>query len=113
MATYRALTDLFLPGSVMVDAGTIINDGPGGLLPAGWIPPVSAVEPLDSAAIQAYWNVGPVGLNGADPNISLSPWWMGRRWSNILVQAPKCRWVRQSDGSFVLQGGGESLGPRI
>ena len=59
MATYRALQDISLGANwPYIQAGTILTDqGPSANIPAGWVPP-AAVDPLDTDAVQAFWNAG-------------------------------------------------------
>ena len=106
---FRVLADLFvMPGSIYAQAGDIISDGPGGILPSNWQPPTGAVDPLDTPAINAYWAVGPKGQGDASP----SQWdfpcgWS--RWSNVAYSPPSIYWVRVP-GGFQLTGAGASLG---
>lgn len=58
MARYRALAEIHLgPHWPHVEAGSILQDGPNGNIPEGWVPP-GCVDPLDQAAVQAFWNAG-------------------------------------------------------
>jgi len=74
MAQYRALQDCYI-GGAYITAGDVVT------LPNAVIPP-GAVDPLDSAAVTAFFNTGPqiCGLIRA-------------RWSTQFVAPPVTRWV--------------------
>jgi hypothetical protein len=93
MAVYKLLADHVLGGSV-VPAGTTIT------MPDDW-QPSGAVEPIDSVAIQKFWDAGPVPC----PLVRA-------QWSTQVVAAPKIFWKRYDANSWVLTGAGEALGPK-
>jgi hypothetical protein len=111
MPQYRALVDLFvMPGSIYVQAGSIISNAPGDVLPANWTPPAGSVDPIDTQAIQNFWTAGPAGMSSADHGTAqLGPWWSGQRWTGIAISPPSVYWV-PAPGGFKLTGGGASLG---
>jgi hypothetical protein len=101
MARYRALTDLYMPDGQYISAGESFD------APASWPPPTHAVQPLDSAAMTAYWNVG--------PRLSdVEPWRVvftnSARWTGQPVPPPTVWWIKVGNG-YVLKGS-ESLGVR-
>jgi hypothetical protein len=59
MSQYRFLQDAYI--GRMFPAGTVAStaDVPGGLLPAGW-QPGPFVDPLDSNAVNDFYNAGPM-----------------------------------------------------
>ncbi len=101
--TFRALADIYLPDGNYIEAGTTF------LGPSGWIPAV-AVDPVDSAAIQAYWDLGPVMMKDAEIGRPLFGNYLDRR-SQVFVGAPAIYWV-PAPGGFILTGAGASLGVR-
>jgi hypothetical protein len=118
MPQYRALVDLFvMPGNIYVQAGDIVFDGPGGVLPNGWIPPAGAVDPLDPQAVQNFWTIGPGAAVTADAAMSLGPWWLGTRWSGVNIAGPKTYWTHGTDANgktgWLLTGAGAQLGVRV
>lgn len=103
MASYRLLQDHHV-GGAHLHAGSVISDGPGGLLPKDWHP-TAHVDPLDDAAVQAFWNAG-VQLPGL----------MRGQWTGAHVAAPKTYWVPNPNAApgnpyreYVLIGLGASL----
>jgi hypothetical protein len=108
MAMYRLLADHYFP-SGYISAGTIVTEGDGNI-PIGWVPTL-AVDPLNSQAIQAFWQAGPRAANSAQPNVEIAPgWWM--RWANQPVAPPTVYWQKVANGLFRLTGGGSALGIR-
>jgi hypothetical protein len=102
MARFQALTDIYLPTGVYIQAGTSFD------APAGWPPPTHAVQPLDPDAMQAYWQVGP---RFSDVEIWRQCFTNGARWSDVPVKPATTWWVKVGD-QYVLHGGGENYGPR-
>jgi hypothetical protein len=84
----------------------------GGAIPVGWIPTV-AVDPLNSAAIQAYWNAGPRAVASAEYSLTYYS-------SAPLVpdepgsKPPAVQWkaVPGTTNAFQLTGAGAALGVR-
>jgi hypothetical protein len=74
MAQYRALQDCYIGGAYITAGDTVT-------LPNNFIPP-GALDPLDSAAVTAFFNAGPqiCGL-------------MRPQWSTQVVVPPVTRWV--------------------
>lgn len=105
-ASYRLLTDHYLPGG-FVQAGTTVTEGDGNI-PVGWIPSL-AVDPLNTLAIQNFWNQGPQGMDDAEITRDFYPlFW--QRWTNQPVTAPAVYWKQTARGVFQLTGAGASLG---
>jgi hypothetical protein len=93
MAQYRFLADCYVNGGY-INAGDVVT------LSNSFVPP-AAVDPLDAAGAQAYFNAGPqlVGL--------IRP-----QWSTQVVAAPVTRWVPGPGAwQWSLTGLGASLGP--
>jgi hypothetical protein len=99
MARYRALTDLYMPSGDYIQAGTTF-DGP-----EGWPPPCHGVQPLDSEATTAYYNVGPM-LSDVEPWRAI--YTNSARWTGVPVSPPTTYWIKVPKG-YVLKGS-ESLG---
>lgn len=89
MSTYRFCSD-HVVGAFFYPAGTTAQTADvGGSLPVGW-PPSAQCDPLDAAAVQAFWNVGPqllgpvigrwVGQSVAPPITR----WTDYRWPNVF-----------------------------
>jgi hypothetical protein len=96
MASYRCLTDLFLPAPECryASAGDILSDhpGPGEIpIPVGWSPPTHACDPLDPDALERYWEVGP---RFSDVEIWRATFTNSGRWSNQPVSKPSTWWER-------------------
>jgi len=115
MATYRALTDLYLASGMYVQAGQILSTTPSpGEIPilSSWVPPANAVDPLDPDAVQAYWNAGPAGCMDAEWRRALFT--NGSRWSDVPVSPPATQWLpanpQNPAAGFVLHG---SLGGNL
>jgi len=100
MAQYRLLTDHYIAGRYL-EAGTVITTGIAGV-PANWAP-TPEVDPLDTDAIQAFWNAGP-RINLPAPSIIRS------RWVGEIVAAPVVYWRAVGGGFYQLTGAGASLG---
>jgi hypothetical protein len=84
MARYRWLQDGVGPSGHYFNAGdiaTTVDADPAGLLPANWVPSVNC-EPLDAAAVAAYYALGPhpLGL-------------IRQQWSGVPVSPPVTYWV--------------------
>jgi hypothetical protein len=105
MSIYRLLADHLIPvgGGMIVSAGSIQSTADvGGLLPPNWTPS-NAVDPLDTAAVTAFFAAGvqvwpgcTIGVNG------------------FLTAAPKTYWRitdRVSD-QWSLTGLGAGLGAK-
>jgi hypothetical protein len=98
---FRALTDLYLANGQYVMAGQICsNEGVGVPIPAGFVPPANAVDPLTPDARTAYQQVGPQGCSDAEWRRALFT--NGARWSDVPVLPPKTQWLRNPDGTFSL-----------
>jgi len=93
MAQYRFLQDCYVNGFYF-NAGDVAS------LP-GW-QPSGAVDPIDNAAITAFFNAGPQRLVGP-----IRP-----RWSGQVVSPPAIYWVPidLQHGSYQLTGAGAALG---
>jgi hypothetical protein len=100
MARYRALTDLYMPSGVYVQAGTEFD------APLEWPPPTHAVQPLDPDAIERYWQEGP---RLSDVEIWRQCFTNCARWSDVPVRPATTWWVKVPKG-YVLHGGGENRG---
>jgi hypothetical protein len=101
MSTYRTLSDIYLGGAAIL-AGTILStQDVGGGLPVNWVPP-AAVDPLDTAAVTAFYAAGP----------QIMPILIRQQWSNVFVAPPVTYW-RQISGSnqWQLMGLGANLAP--
>jgi hypothetical protein len=102
VAQYRALADIYPGGNFpYITAGTVFSDTPSDTVPQmvlqGWTP-CAMVDPLNTAAVQAFWNAG-VQLLG---RIAMG------------VQAPATYWVPFPAGGgtrpYILTGLGAALG---
>jgi hypothetical protein len=93
MASYRWLQNGVGPSGHYFQAGEIITTDDA------WVPP-GAVEPIDSAAIAAFWRAGPQPC----PLVRT-------QWSTQFVAAPAIYWKR-SGTMWVLTGAGAALGPK-
>jgi hypothetical protein len=101
MARYRWLQDGVGPSGQYFNAGDIASTADvGGTLPANWVPP-PAVDPLDTAAVNAFYAAGPqlLGL-------------VRQQWSTQPVSPPTTYW-RQLPGTrmWQLTGLGAGLAP--
>ena len=105
MASYRTLVDHFVAGRYL-EAGSVIVEGFD--VPVGWTPSLS-VDPLDSDAIQKFWNALPGPLL-SDAEFG---WPGGSRFSNVAKPVPAVYWRKINNDSFQLTGAGSSLGPRV
>jgi hypothetical protein len=87
MSSYRFLEDHFV-GGVFYQAGSTAStaDVPGGTLPTGWVPSAN-VDPLDTAAVNAFYNQGPAPLG-----------LVRRQWQSNDVALPVTFW-QQTAGS--------------
>src|SRR5262245_61994633 len=105
MAIYRMLSDHWI-GNQILEAGTLQNDNPGGLLPSGWVPTVG-VDPQDQDAINKFWLAGPGVLNAGQSYLFLLPL-NGRQGQ---VARPSIFWVATgssfgADQLYILTGAG-------
>jgi hypothetical protein len=103
---FRALTDLYLSDGRVIQAGQTFT------APAGYPPPTNAVDPLTPDAVQAYFNVGPRGLQDAE--ISRATFIYSQRWADVRVAPPVTYW-RPVDPTkpwlgFTLSGPGSNYG---
>lgn len=102
MASYRFLQDHNVGGVSYLAGTTASTADVGGSLPAGWMPS-GQVDPLDSAAVQAFWNAG-VQLLGL----------VRAQWTGISVPRPVTYWTPFPAGGgtrpYILTGLGASLG---
>jgi len=104
MAKYRFLQDCVDANGLYYRAGTVASTADvGGSLPSNFIP--AAVDPLDAAAIQAFWNAGPQQLGLCRP-----------QWNGIGVAPPSIYWISYPQGGgtkpMILTGAGATLGFR-
>jgi len=95
MATYRAIVDLYLPGDIYCQAGSLLSDAvplPAGYLPIpmNWPPPTGGVDCLDGDAQTKLFLQGPRGMSSAEPHLSATA--NGSRWSNQVVGPPSIFW---------------------
>jgi bacillopeptidase F (M6 metalloprotease family) len=91
MAIYRFLKDHAING-LYYQAGDIAAS------PAGWTP-TADVEPLDSAAVLAFYNRGP-SLGGI----------INTQWTGRVVTAPVTYWYQVSANRWALTGLGSDQG---
>jgi hypothetical protein len=110
MAQYRLLVDHFVDGHLL-EAGSIVRDGPGGLLPSGWIPTIGC-DPIDADGMQKLFDAGPTGAMGSAEHGSLSIVMNGNRWAGVPVGPPVHYWKSTVvDGVKVwVVNGAENLG---
>jgi hypothetical protein len=105
MPTYRALGDIDLGIKFpYVQAGSILTDqGPNANIPKNWVPPF-CVEPLDAAALTAFYANGP-GPSGPILN----------HWAGLNVPLPITFWKFVSGSNpnrlYGLTGLGAALPP--
>ena len=104
-APLNPATDLLLVphylASGYAEAGTVVTEGQN--IPLGWIP-TAACDPQGSAAIQAFWNVGPRPISGGEYSRDFYPW---------VPLKPVVYWQFYDDeGGYILTGAGAALGPR-
>ena len=81
MSSYRFLQNHYVDGVTYLAGTTASTADVGGPLPEGWAPS-GQVDPLDSAAVQAFWNAG-VQLLGL----------VRQQWTGISVPKPTTYWV--------------------
>jgi len=101
-AQYRLLVDHYLVTGY-TGAGTIVTEGVQ--IPFGWIPTV-AVDPLNSVAIQKYWNAGPTQLVEGERSRDFYPFATWFKPSVYWSQVPG------TNNTFILTGAGASLGAK-
>jgi hypothetical protein len=101
VSQYRFLSDHSIGGQYY-QAGTtaFTADVVGGTLPIGWVPSGNS-EPLDGAALTAFYAAGPQDVGAVIT-----------RWVGISVNAPVTRWVSAAGGLFALTGLGAALPPK-
>jgi hypothetical protein len=111
MASYRLLAPHYVRTQYL-GAGEVVSDGPGGVLPSGWVPTIG-VDPLDEDAIQRFWNAGSIAQ-------VRQPWWsqgywgmQGGRWVPG-VGPPLIYWEPATSPAswWILTGAGAALGPK-
>lgn len=85
MSLYRFLQDHFINNQTYLAGTTASTADAGGSLPSGFIPTV-AMEPLDGAAVTAFWTAANIaGLTrGGFGNLGL----VRQQWTNIYVAPP-------------------------
>jgi hypothetical protein len=89
MASYRFVEDCYVDR--FYQAGTIASTADvGGTLPAGWIPN-NNVDPLDAAAVNAFYAQGPQPLG-----------LVRRQWQSVDVALPVTFW-QQTAGTVPAQ----------
>ena len=99
-ASYLLLVPHYLT-SGYAEAGTVVTEGQE--IPFGWVP-TAACDPQGSAAIQAFWNVGPRPISGGEYSRDFYPW---------VPLKPVVYWQFYDDeGGYILTGAGAALGPR-
>ena len=100
MATYRLLEDHFVAraGGTFLSAGAVVTTGVE--LPNGWVPTPN-VDPLDSDAVNTFYEQGPV-----------QPGLVRMQWSTIAVPPPTTYWTRVGNGFWSLTGLGAALAPQ-
>lgn len=81
MSTYRFLHDHYVNGFTYLAGTTGATADAGGTLPIGWVPSGS-VDPIDTNAVNAFWQAG-VQMPGL----------IRAQWSGLPVAAPVTRWV--------------------
>jgi hypothetical protein len=104
MASYRLLVDHYI-GDRYLEADSVVTEGRD--IPVGWVPSLS-VDPLDSDAVQKFWNQLPGPLLCEE-----FAWPGGSRRSDVSKPAPAIYWRKIDNDTFILTGGGASLGPRV
>jgi hypothetical protein len=99
MSQYRFLQDAYVGQYFLAGTTAATADVAGGTLPIGWTPSV-CVDPLDTAAVNAYWAAGPqlLGL-------------VRQQWSTIPVTPPVTYWRAVGGGQYQLGGLGAGLPP--
>ncbi len=81
MSRYRFLADHSIDGEYYEAGTTASTADAGGTLPVGWVPSGN-VDPLDTAAVTAFWSAGPY-LCGL----------IRQQWSGIYVAPPVTYWT--------------------
>jgi hypothetical protein len=81
MAQYRWLQDGYVNGFYYQAGDVASTANAGGTLPNTFIPP-GAVDPLDTAAVTAFFNAGPQICGLIRP-----------QWSTQVVTPPVTRWI--------------------
>jgi len=104
LATYRLLADHYV-GQQLLEAGSVVSDGPGGVLPPSWIPTL-ACDPLDVDATNKFFAAGPTLAMFSAEHGSLSVALNGNRWSGKPVAGPGIYWEAVTM-TFTGPGGGQ------
>jgi hypothetical protein len=102
MSQYRFLQDAYVGMSYFAGTTASTADILGGTLPVNWVPG-PYVDPLDNAAITAFWNAGP----------QVAP--LARvQWTTIPVVTAAVYWqvFNLALTQYQLTGAGAALGPR-
>src|SRR5437868_3003596 len=84
LPSYLLLTDHYL-ATGYTPAGTTVTEGKE--IPIGWIPTL-AVDPLNTVAIQAFWNAGPRALAEAEASREFYP------VAGNIFRRPVVYWIR-------------------
>jgi hypothetical protein len=87
MAQYRFLVDCFI-GSYILAGTTLSTQDVGGSLPSNFVPP-AAVDPLDTAAVNAFYAAG----------VQFTPL-VRQQWSDVQVAPPITYWKPIPGGPF-------------
>jgi hypothetical protein len=104
LAMYRLLEPHYLSG-VYYAAGSIVKEG--FQIPISWVPTL-AVDPLNSFAVQNFYNAGPRSLSNED----LNQWARGNPQGQIgFVAPPVTFWQASSGNLYRLTGLGASFPP--
>jgi hypothetical protein len=102
MATYRMLQDHYVANQLLL-TGTIQSTADvGGVLPTNWKPSAN-VEPLDAAAVSAFYALGPQPLG-----------LVRQQYDELLMSPPVTFWKATNVGglkSYSLTGLGAGLAP--
>lgn len=98
-AQYLLLIDHYL-ATGYTPAGTTVTEGIE--IPIGWIPTL-AVDPLNTLAIQNFWNAGPPQFDSEVYRDQYQP-------GIPLFRRPVVYWQFVSPGTFILTGPGATLG---
>lgn len=102
MSVYRFLVDHYTEGG-FVQAGSVAStQDVGGILPVDW-QPTGGVDPLDQAALSAFYNMGPQ-----------AGWPIRQQWAGIGVSPAVTRWMLADPNTrtYSLTGLGVGLAPR-
>jgi hypothetical protein len=101
MARYRWLQDGNVNGFYFNAGDIAATADAGGTLPVNWVPP-AAVDPIDTAAVNAFYNAGPQTFSIL----------IRQQWSTAPVSPPVTYWQQISGGKlWQLTGLGAGLPP--